>query len=371
MPLATSNPAIERWDAFCDGLKASGREILSSADGLDEVTQAEGLRYLTRLLRSGIERFIEYWDPLDPFLAVTYNERLKWGLDNPDSIYSITAVDGRYEYEIAGNIGTVPYFNLTSAEMGTNARQVTTGFLDGSDVTIDAAGNFTVRIGGAERNQNWLRLLPGSNTVMLRQTFGNRSLEKEMSVRIRLVSEVGPDRPLMLAQVLERATKAEGFVTNTGRTFLNLAKLIRQNVNGLPEVDENMMKAMGGDPNYFYYWSAFEVTHEQALLIHLPEIPECDNWGLCLYDYWLESLDYTRAPINVNKFTSTPNPDGSVTIVVAHHRSQGGTWLSTRDHVFGNMMFRWTRAKKKVAPRAALVRLDAIDWPNVLRRWKD
>src|ERR1700761_4702253 len=242
---ATSNLAIQQWEAFCDGIKASGREILSSEGALDEMTQAEGLRYITRLLRSGIERFVEYWDPLDPFLAVTYNERLKWGLDNPDSIHSISAVDGRYEYEITGNVGSVPYFNLTSAEMGTNARQVPTGFLDGSAVTTDADGNFAVRVGGPELARNWLRLLPGSNTVMLRQTFGNRALEKEMSVRIRLISDVGPDRPLMLAQVLDRTQKAEGFVTNTGRTFLSLAKLMRQNVNGLPEVDETMMKAMG------------------------------------------------------------------------------------------------------------------------------
>jgi hypothetical protein len=39
--------------------------------------------------------------------------------------------------------------------------------------------------------------------------------------------------------------------------------------------------------------------------------------------------------------------------------------------VLGNMMFRWTSAKKNVAPRTALVRLDAIDWPKVLRRWED
>jgi hypothetical protein len=371
MTSSAANPTIERWELFCDGLKASGREILASAEGVDETTRAEGLRYLTRLLRSGIERFVEYWDPLDPFMAVTYNERLKWGLDNPDSIYSISAVDGRYEYELAGNVGTVPYFNLTSAEMGTNARQVTTGFLDGSSVTTDAAGNFTIRIGGPERPANWLRLTPGSNTVMLRQTFGVRSAEQEMSVRIRLVSDVGPDRPLMLDQVLDRVEKAEGFVGNTGRTFLGLAAMMSRNVNGLPAVDEALMKAMGGDPNYFYYWSAFRVQPDEALLVHLPEVPECENWGLCLYNYWLESLDYTRAPINVNKFTARSNPDGSVTIVVAHRQPEGGSWLSTRDHVLGNMMFRWTAAKKNVAPRTALVRLDAVDWQSVLRRWDD
>jgi hypothetical protein len=34
------------------------------------------------------------------------------------------------------------------------------------------------------------------------------------------------------------------------------------------------------------------------------------------------------------------------------------------------MMFRWTGAKKKVAPQTRLVQLDAVDWPKVLRRWE-
>jgi hypothetical protein len=365
-----TSETIARWEQFCDGLKTAGREILSTAVDVDEVTHAEGLRYLTRLLRGGIERQIEYADPLDPFLSPTKNERLKWGLDNPDSIYLMTEIDGRYEYELTGNVGAVPYFNITSSGRGQDAKQVTTGFLDGSAVKTDVAGNFTIRVGGPERSENWLQLLPVSTTLMLRQTYGDRSKEQELSCRIRLLSDVGPDRPMQLETALSRNKKAEGFFQNTGRTFLNLARILGQNVNGLPAADETIMQSMGGDPNYLYYWSAFRVEPDEALLIHLPEVPECENWGLCLYNFWLESLDYTRAKINLNKFTSEQNPDGSVTIVVAHHRPQGGNWLDTCNHVLGNMMFRWTSAKKNVAPQTALVKLDAIDWPKVLRRWK-
>jgi hypothetical protein len=206
---------------------------------------------------------------------------------------------------------------------------------------------------------------------MLRQTFGDRSSEREMTARIGLVSDPGPDQPLMLEQVVDRTRKAQDFVRHTGQTFVKLGEVLRRNVNGLPEVDAALMTAMGGDPNYLYYWSAFEIRENEALLVHLAEIPECENWGLCLYDHWLASLDYTRAPINVNKFTARPNVDGSVTIAVAHRRPRGGIWLSTRDHVRGNMMFRWTKARKKVAPRTALVDLDAIDWTSALQRWTD
>lgn len=363
------NATIEQWEQFCDGLKAAGREILSTASGADEVTHAEGLRYLTRLLRGAIERQIEYADPLDPFMSPTKNERLKWGFDNPDSIYLMTEIDGRYEYELTGNVGAVPYFNITSAERGEDAKQVTTGFLDGGDVKTDEAGNFTIRVGGPERAQNWVRLTPGSSSLMLRETFGDRSAEQELTCRIRLLSDVGPDRPMTVEDALKRTKKTERFVQNTGRTFLNLAQTLRGGENRLPAADEETMRTMGADPNYAYFWSSFRVEPDQALLVHLPEVPECENWGLCLYNYWLESLDYTRAKINLNKFTSTANPDGSVTIVVAHRRPDGGNWLDTCNHVLGAVMFRWTSAKKIVAPQTALVQLDAIDWPKVLRRW--
>lgn len=366
-----SAAAIAEWEQFCDGLKAAGREILASAEGEDELIQAEGLRYLTRLVRSGLERQVEYADPLDPFMAPTRNERLRWGLDNPDSIYLMTEVDGRYEYELTGNVGTVPYFNLTSSARTEDSRQLTTGFLDGADLRTDAHGDFKVWIGGPERAENWLPLAPASTTVMLRQTFHDRRTETPIACRIRRVTDLGPEPPLTLEAVASRTRKAAGFVLGTGRTFLKLARELARDVNGLPAADEQIMQVMGGDPNYAYYWSSYRIEPDEALLVHLPHVPECETWGLCLYNYWLESLDWTRAPINLNKYTSTPNPDGSVTMVVAHRRPKGGEWLDTCGHVQGALFFRWTRARSAVAPQTRLVRLDEVDWPKVLRRWGD
>ena len=109
-------------------------------------------------------------------------------------------------------------------------------------------------------------------------------------------------------EALRRNKRAASFVLNTGRTFLNMAEIMRGAVNGLPAADEKIMQILGADPNYLYYWSAFGVRPDEALLFHLPEVPLCENWGMCLYNFWLESLDYSRARINLNKFTATPEP---------------------------------------------------------------
>src|SRR3546814_14341339 len=106
--------------------------------------------------------------------------------------------------------------------MGTDARQVTTGFLDGADIVCDPEGNFTIQIGGEQRSGNWLRLAPESNTVMLRETFAVRAEDTPVRCRIRLVSPADRGMPVPIAQALDRTSQAHGFFSNTGPTFLGL-----------------------------------------------------------------------------------------------------------------------------------------------------
>ena len=58
------------WDQFCDALKDAGKIIRSSKAPQDAFNQAEGYRYLSRLLRGGLEGFLEFRDPLFPELTL-------------------------------------------------------------------------------------------------------------------------------------------------------------------------------------------------------------------------------------------------------------------------------------------------------------
>lgn len=369
MTEAKLSDATAQWRAFCNALEETGCEILESAQGADPVSQAEGLRYLTRLLRSGIEKFVEHSDPRDPFLANVYNERLKWGLDNPDSLYAMAYVDGTKEYEITGNVGTVPYFNFTSAIMSTTAHYDITGVLDSVDVKADANGDFKVWLGGPERSENWVRLDPASNSMMVRQTFADRSREREMSFKIAIASEPASAVPVTMTDAIARTGQAQAFFANTGRTFVKLAATLRESRNALPLVDQALMLSMGGDPNYAYFWGSFDLADGEALLVHWPEVPDAQNWNLCLYNYWLESLDYTKGQISVNKDQAILNDDGSLTIVVSDQRPKAGNWLQTLGHGSGTMMSRWINTSKVVTPRTQLVRLDEVDWSARTKIW--
>jgi len=47
------------WDAFCDALKRAGHGVLREASPGNGVDRAEGHRYLSRLTRLALEKFVE------------------------------------------------------------------------------------------------------------------------------------------------------------------------------------------------------------------------------------------------------------------------------------------------------------------------
>jgi hypothetical protein len=363
------DPTIREWEAFCDQLKTSGRSILEAGSDMDPVTRADGLRYLGRLMRGGVEKFVEYGDPEDPVIYKIYHEKIKWGFDNPDSIYNMAAISGDREYELTGNRGTVNYFNISTMAMGVDGKAAITGFINDSDIAFDENGNFTLTLGTEPREGNWLKMTPDSNAFMIRQTFNDRAREKEVEASMRCTTPSAGTGALDVDTVVENFRKARGFFSRTGETFIDLTSNLMKCVNELPEADPDYMASMGADPNYAYFWSSFHVEPGQALLVHLPRVPACDAWSLCLHNYWLESLDYHKARVILNKHTAALNSDGSLTIVVAMEDPGVPNWLNTCGHPWGNMMFRWTRPEEVVAPQVELVQLDSVDWSSRLVKW--
>jgi hypothetical protein len=361
--------AADSWTQFCHAIEKAGRRILDYGENADTLSQAEGLRYLTRLLRSGIEKFVEYSDHDAPYLGNVYNERLKWGLDNPDSLYAMCNLRGGATYEISGTIGSVDYFNFTTAAMSTNAQYRIIDVLEGKDVVADADGHFTVQVGGEKLATNWIALPSDANSFLIRQTFADRSREEEMTFRIRRIDHDGPLAPLAMEEAIKRLAGVESFFERTGNTFVDLARQIASHENAVPRVSQEFMLSMGGDPNYAYFWGGFKIGVGEALLIHFPEVPGCDNWSLCLYNHWLESLDYTQGLININKRTALLNDDGSLTIVVAHEDPGMDNWMSPLGHFEGAIMSRWINPETVIEPITKLVPLNEMDRVLLQRRW--
>jgi hypothetical protein len=366
-PQAASD--ADQWASLCDRVKATGMEILASGAGADPLNRSEGLRYLARLLRGALEMYVEYSDPVDPVLFKRTHERLKYGFDNPDNIYSTCTVSERHRYEIHGHLGSVAYLSINLSNADLTGKMLLTGFLEGGDLTSDAQGNFVVRLGGEPQSKNWLPLPPGTNTLMIRQSFLDRSKETEAHYSIRRLSPRTADDALTEPKARENLHRAEEWFCRTGSSMLGWAKNLLPTMNELPAADQDYVRSLGADPRMYYYWSAWRLARGEALLIHLPELPAEGMWSLCLTNAWLESLDYTQYRINFNSATAQRNPDGSVTIAIADSDPGIPNWLNACGHAQGNMMFRWTKADRIVDPRVQLVKLDSVAWDDKLKRW--
>lgn len=352
------------WEQFCDTLKRAGQQILRPEAPADAFTRAEGWRYLSRLARVALEMHVEFADPQFPGFIKPSHETVKIGADSPDNLYLSARIDGRYDYRVRGTRGSVSALNFATKCGGyanRDGRMDGSGFIDAKRMTFDPDGRFELILSRTPQPGNWLAMDEHTNQLLVRQTFLDRATEQPAQLSIERVGAGESPRPLDPVTLHENLQRAAGFVENTARIFADWAQLFRsQPPNTLPPRDQAMFQAAGGDPNIYYYHGYWELAPDEALLVELDRIPECDFWNFQVDNYWMESLDYRYHRIHHNKHSAQPDARGRVTLVVAHTDSDLPNWLETAGHHCGTMCFRWIGAQELVHPQTRVVKLTAL-----------
>lgn len=346
------------WDEFCDTLKRAGRQVLRPEAPADALDRAEGYRYLSRLLRIGLEMHLEFADPEFPGFFAPSHETGKIGADNPDNLYLMARLNGGNDYVIRGSRGTVPYLSFGTQKGGyeSNGRMEQTGFLDAGALQLEADGRFEIVLSQHPQPGNWLRLEPDSNAVIVRQTFLDRKQERPAQLGIARRGVDARPAPLSAEQLQRGLGNAARFVEGTARLFADWAQGYQQHANQLPPADQALCQRVGGDPNIFYYHSYWSLADDEALLIHIPRIPQCRFWNLQINNYWMESLDYRHHRICHNKHSARLDADGGVTLVLAHRDPGHANWLETAGHRVGTYCLRWVGADAPVHPSTRVVK---------------
>ena len=344
------------WSDFCDRLKQTGEVILREASPDDPFDRAEGFRYLSRLVRVALESYIEAADPRAPVLRRPSHETVKIGADNPDNYYQSAAVSGEYEYRLFGTRGTVHYlgFGTYAGNYGSGGRMGQSGYLDAADMEIAADGSFEVILGCRERVGNWLRMEPDTSSLIVRQTFEDRSQEKIADLHIERFDAGEAPEPITPEFIDEGLAAAANYVFGTASLFTDWSESFAEHPNELPFFDPAIAKAAHGDPNILYYHGYWELKSEEALVVDVTP-PACEYWNFQVNNYWMESLDYRYHRIAVNHHDAVAESDGSVRLVLAHRDPGLPNWLETAGHERGTMCLRWVRAKENPVPRVRVV----------------
>lgn len=352
------------WNEFCDNLKLAGSALVYPGAPNDPFQQAEGLRYLTRLTRAGLEAFVEYNDPTFPVFRRMVHETVKMGADNPDNHYFNAQISGEYEYRITGKRNTIDYlgFFTQNGNYGTTGGLAPCGKLESSEMEIEPDGSFEIILSQKPRGKNWLKTEPETTLLMARQTFLDR--DKEVAAELHVECLNGPEkpRPITPAMVDEGLKTASLFVAGAPMLFAKWAKGFQKHTNQLPIFPPEVSNAAGGDASIIYHHSHWKLKDDEALLIKFIP-PECDAWNFQLNNYWMESLDYRYFNICINKASANYGSDGSVEIIVAHKDPGRPNWLDTCSHNEGTMCLRWYRLAEgasPVVPDCLVVKFDEI-----------
>lgn len=359
--MSDSTDLRSAWGEFCKRLEALGDFVTHEAFAEDPIDQAEGYRYLTRLLRVALEMHMENADTDFPHFYPASHATAKIGADNPDNIYMNASISGARRYRVWGKRNTVPVLSIATKanRYAVDGTMASTGEIDSADFVLEPDGSFEIIVSPTKEGKNWLPIAPDSSMMLVRQTFLDRASEIAAEVHIEaLDAPRATPLPFSAAQFSQRIARAAAFVEGTAKTFAHWTDMLKaEQFNTLATTDQTMFQRAGGDPSIFYLHGYWKLAPDEALVIDT-NIPECAFWNFQCDNVWFESLDYRHHRIHVNGGSARLNADGSVTIILAARDPGYGNWIDTAGHQHGTMLLRWTGAKEHPVPATRLVKLD-------------
>jgi hypothetical protein len=349
------------WEDFCDALKDAGQQVLGHSAPSTELDRAEGWRYLSRLLRLGLESKLEFADTDFPVVYALSHHTAKIGADNPDNIYFNVTIDGTKEYRLTGQRGTVPYFSwgTKANRYTTDGTMSSTGELDSHSLVVEPDGSYEIILSQTKKGKNWLPLAADSTMLLGRQTFLDRATEIPATANIEQINGPKYPKPLTAEQLDKGLQEAVQFVTGTARAFAVLSEDFKRKPNDWITTEQEHWIKIGGDPKIFYLHMYWELKEDEALVIEGP-VPECAFWNIQLDNWWWESLDYRYLPVHVQKGNAKYNADGSVKIVIAAQDKGIGNYIDTAGHTSGTILMRWVDAKSHPIPKSTVVKLSDL-----------
>lgn len=375
--MSTEQKAAERlnsgraWDDFCETIRQAGHSIERWDQVPDELDRAEWYRFLSRLLRNGLERFLENCEPDRPRLRdAPWRQSINF--QSPDQDHLLAEfVDGSHDYRIIGNRGTIPYFVMATwraaqpADLGARnwAQQGfeglkefdpailrTTHFLPSDAISFDDQGNFEVIVSKTKQPGNWLGMTEDCVGMLVRTVYHRREEETPPTMRIERIDRPAP-RPVRADEVAAGLAKA-------GQVLLGYAELTRawwqDNLGKRPNRLRFSMAqylSNGGVPDRHHGFGTWEVPPGRALVISFMPI-DADYWIFQLCNLWQENLDnYEDGQGHVTKYRCRFEADGSVRIVIAERDPGiGGNWIDPFGHVHGGMSLRFIKTAQKPPP---------------------
>lgn len=348
--------SVKAWENFCEQLKVAGGALVRESTPGDDLTQAEGLRKLVRMIRMGFEASLEYGNTDYPKVYQLVTPTTLGEGETSDSHYHQTMIDGSQTYRISGDRGEAPYLEFTvyAGKIGLDEHSVQVGAMTEVELEVNVDGSYELILSPNEHEGNWIKTTPEASVVFIRQYTHDWGKTRDATFNIeRINSEgegaVGYRPPITMAEVTAAMERTSAYVARSTNIWAAIVDDIRKApanrfvTFSVAEEEEAPEMPTG----HRFSTGHFQLAADEALIVTFKPA-EVPYWGIAITNYWFESISYADHRSHLNNHTVQYQDDGSVRVVIASQNPGQANWIDTQGHLDGTMMLRWSRTNLPV-----------------------
>lgn len=352
-PAGVASP--ELWRAMNAAIAAMEPIVYDDPRVEDEISKAEGIRYLTRLIAGGIPLTLEGWDWRHPRLIKFLSTGVQFGLPAADCHYQTAAVHGDHVYRITGIRGTSRMFDVET-RTGFMAKLADWSLVDRrSEFEVGSDGRIEVVLGRDEQPGNWVRLADGPGSIIVRQYYYDWLTEEPAVLRIDRDGAEYPAAPVTAAAIEERM------------------RLLIDWLQALPPALQHAVRSYYDAPadgfiygTLDYGWAdlqygkaTYALAPDQAAIVEFRP-PEAPYWGIQLCSHYWEARDWQLRQSSLNGYQAVANDDGVVRAVIAQRDPGVPNWLDAGARSTGLITLRLYKALDRPEPTIRTVLLNEL-----------
>jgi hypothetical protein len=313
-------------------------------DARTEQEAIEGLRMILKHLAVSTQDTLNL-DYRNPLFAKRDPRPRNIGAYNPDAEYDQALIDGRFDYKLTGQLGTVPYVSITVNGRAEGKLSQLLAYLDDAAIREHTTpdGHYVLWLTKEEPEEDgaWLRLPNSANGIVLRQYVADRETTQLASFAIEAIGDPLPDTDAVSdEEIAFRLRKAADYLTVSSTWHRTLLPQMRSNPNSFIPSTGSAIGASAANRENYYQMAYYEMTPEESLVIDFEPPPGIDYWNLTSATFWHESHRYRTDPVSLTSSEVERRVDGSVRFVLTREDPGHPNWIKTFAHDRGFLIFR-------------------------------
>lgn len=356
--------SVTAWNAFCEQLKGAGAVLAHETTPKDDLSQAEGLRKLVRMIRMGFEATLEYGHTDYPEVYQLVTPTTLGEGETADSHYHQAMIDGAKTYRVTGTRGEAPFIELTvyAGKIGLDAESEQVGAITESGLAVKPDGTFELILSPEPHEGNWIRTTPQASVLFIREYTHDWGSTRGATYKIRREGIEGPRPPIRLEEVQQALGRTASYVGSSVKIWADIAaRAAAQPPNLIVPLPQQQVDESPEMPTGHRFSSGyFRLAPDEALVVEFnpAEVP---YWGLDFTNFWFETLSYEDHRSHVNNRTAVREADGTVRVVIGAQARGARNWVDTLGHREGMMMLRWSRTDKPLpVVNTKVVKLESL-----------